>query len=88
MAQWVKDLASSLLWHGLYPWPQNFHSLWAWPKTKNTTQQNFKESKSYSNTGSEPCLQPAPQLRATRIVNPLSKGRDRTHNLMLPSWVR
>ena len=23
-----------------------------------------------------------------RIVNPLSKGRDRTRNLMVPSWIR
>ena len=38
VAQWVKDLASSLLWlgsqlwHRLDPWPGNFHMLWAQPK--------------------------------------------------------
>ena len=26
--------------------------------------------------------------RQRRIVNPLSKGRDRTLNLMIPSWIR
>ena len=25
MAQWVKDLALSLLWHRSDPWPGNFH---------------------------------------------------------------
>ena len=54
---------------------------------------------SHSNVRSEPRLQPTPQLGAVatglhhsswqrRIVNPLSKGRDRTHNLMVPSWIR
>jgi len=38
---------------------------------------------SHSKVGSEPRLQPTPQL-----VNPLSKGRDRTCNLMVPSWIR
>ena len=38
MAQWVKDLALSLLrlrllwWHRFDPWPGNFWMLWAWPK--------------------------------------------------------
>ena len=41
---------------------------------------------SHSNVGSEPRLQPTPQLN--RIVNPLSKGRDRTRNLMVPSQIR
>ena len=30
----------------------------------------------HSNVGSEPHLQPTPQLEATRILNPLSKARD------------
>ena len=44
LAQWAKDLALSLLWHGLLlwlkfnPWPGNFHMPWAWPKNK--TKQN------------------------------------------------
>ena len=42
---------------------------------------------SHSNAGSEPRLQPTPQLTATP-VNPLSKGRDRTRNLMVPSGIR
>ena len=32
VAQWVKDLALTLLWHGFNPWPGNFHMLWAQPK--------------------------------------------------------
>ena len=45
---------------------------------------------SHSNAGSEPRLLPTPQLTATpdRIVNPLSKGRDRTRNLVVPSRIR
>ena len=43
---------------------------------------------SHSNAGSEPRLQPTPQLMATPIPNPPSKGRDQTHNLMVPSWIR
>ena len=42
----------------------------------------------HSNTGSELRLQPTPQLTQRRIVNPLSKGRDRTRNLMVPSRIR
>ena len=29
VAQWVKDLALSLLWCGFYPWPGNSHIPWA-----------------------------------------------------------
>ena len=43
---------------------------------------------SHSNAGSEPRLQPTPQLTAMPIVNPLSKRRDRTRNLMVPSQIR
>ena len=32
MAQWVRDLVLSLLWHGFDPWPGNFLILWVWPK--------------------------------------------------------
>ena len=38
MAQWVKDLAlsllwlGSLLWHKFDPWPWNLHMPWTWPK--------------------------------------------------------
>ena len=28
VAQWVKDLALSLLWQGSDPWPRNFFVLW------------------------------------------------------------
>ena len=38
---------------------------------------------SHSNAGSEPHLRPAPQLMATLILNPLSKGRDGTCILMI-----
>ena len=34
VAQWVKDLALSLLWRGFDPWPGNFHIPWLWPKIK------------------------------------------------------
>ena len=43
---------------------------------------------SHSNVGSEPRLQPTPQLTATLIPNPLSEARDRTRNLMFPSRIR
>ena len=43
----------------------------------------------HSNAGSEPCLRPTPQLMATPDpLNPLSEARDRTRNLMVPSWIR
>ena len=34
MAQWVKDLALSLLWYGFSPWPQGTSTCQAWPKKK------------------------------------------------------
>jgi len=37
---------------------------------------------------SQPCLQPTPQLMATRILKPLSKARDQTRNLKVPSQIR
>ena len=43
---------------------------------------------SHSNTGSELLLQPTPQLAATPVLNPLSKARDQTCSLMVPSWIR
>ena len=43
---------------------------------------------SHSNAGSEPRLQPTPQLTATPDPDPLSKARDRTRNLLVPSWIR
>ena len=42
---------------------------------------------SHSNTGSEPHLQPIPQLTAMPILNPLNEARDPTHILMDISWV-
>ena len=45
-------------------------------------------SQSHSNLGSEPCLQPTPQLTECQILNPLSKARDRTRNIMVPSCIR
>ena len=43
---------------------------------------------SHSNARSEPHLWPTPQLTAVlRILNPLSKARDRTCNLTVPSWI-
>ena len=35
MAQWVKDLASSLLWLGFDPWPENIHMVRVRPNKKN-----------------------------------------------------
>ena len=32
MAQWVKDLALSLLWHEFDPWTENFQKPWVCPK--------------------------------------------------------
>ena len=37
------------------------------------------------NVGYEPCLWSTPQKH--QILNPLSKARDRTPNLMIPSWI-
>ena len=44
---------------------------------------------SHSNTGSELRLRPTPKLMATcRILNPLSKARDQTQNLKVPTQIR
>ena len=43
---------------------------------------------SHSDAGSEPHLRPTPQLTAMPDCQQLSKGRDQTHNLMVPSWIR
>ena len=43
---------------------------------------------SHSNEGSEMSLQPTPQLIARLDPYPLSEARDRTRNLMVPSWIR
>ena len=40
---------------------------------------------SHSNTGSKPRLRPTPQL--TWMLNPLSKARDQTRNLMVTSQI-
>ena len=45
-------------------------------------------SHSHSHTGSEQHLQPTAQLRAMRILNPLSEARDQTRNVMVPSGIR
>ena len=42
-------------------------------------------NQSHSNMGSELHLQSTPQLN--QILNPLSKARDGTCNLMVPSWI-
>ena len=49
---------------------------------------SFRLLHSPSNSGSEPCLQPTPQLMAMPDPNPLSKARDRTHVLMDTSQFR
>ena len=36
MAQPVKDLLLSPLWHGFNPWPWNFPMSWVWPRRKET----------------------------------------------------
>ena len=46
------------------------------------------QRQSHSNWGSEPRLRPTPQLMGTRILNPLSKARNQTINLMVPSRIR
>ena len=45
------------------------------------------QSQSQSNAGSEPRLRPTPQLMG-QILSPLSRVRDRTRNLMVPSRIR
>ena len=34
MAQWVKELALSVLQHGFDPWPRNIYVLWAQTRKK------------------------------------------------------
>ena len=41
---------------------------------------------SHSNTGSKPCLDLYHSSWQCRILNSLSEARDRSHNLMVPSW--
>ena len=43
---------------------------------------------SHINAGSQPGLQPTPQLIAMPILNPLSEARDRTHVLVDASQIR
>ena len=44
-------------------------------------------SHNHSNVGSEPRLQPTPQLRAMPDSQPTERGQDQTHNLMVLSWI-
>ena len=69
--------------------------LWATPSAYGGSQARGRIGavaaglhQSHSNAGSEPRLQPTPQLTATPDRNPPSKGRDRTRNLMVPSRIR
>ena len=41
----------------------------------------------HSNMGSKLHLRPTYSSRQGQILNPLSKARDQTHNLMVPSWI-
>ena len=42
MAQWVKDPALLLLWHGFDSWPGNIHMPWAQPgKKKKRKEKDF-----------------------------------------------
>ena len=45
-------------------------------------------SHSHSNPGFEPLMHLHHSSRQCWILNPLSKARDRTRNLMVPSWIR
>ena len=49
------------------------------------TAAGLRQRHSYAR--SEPRLQPTPHSQQHRILNPLSKARDRTHNLMVPSQI-
>ena len=42
MAQQVKDLMLSLLWHRFDPCPRNFHMLWVQPKKKKKKNENLE----------------------------------------------
>ena len=42
---------------------------------------------SHSNTGSKPHLRPTHSSQKRKILNPLSKTRDWTCNLIVPSWI-
>ena len=43
VAQQVKDLALSLLWHQFDPWPGNFCMLWVWPKQKQKQKTGYRQ---------------------------------------------
>ena len=51
MEQWIKDVASSLLWLGSLlwcrfdPWPEKFYMLQAWPKKKKKEEEEEEEGK-------------------------------------------
>ena len=42
VAQWVKDLALSLLWQEFDPWPGNFQMPWGQPKKKKKERKKVK----------------------------------------------
>ena len=42
MAQWVKDLAWSLLWNGFDPWPGNLHSVGVAKKCEQNLRKRTK----------------------------------------------
>ena len=62
MAQWVKDLAlsllwlQSLLWHRFDPWPGNFHMPLAWPGKKKIEREKERD---YENMGLKPLVLPS-----------------------------
>ena len=69
--------------------------LWAAPAAYGSSQARGRIRavatglrQSHSNAGSEPRLNLHHSSQQRRIVNPLSKGRDRTRNLMVLSRIR
>ena len=57
MAQWVRDLALSLLWLRFDPWPRNFHMLQARTKGEKKISTVEDRSLTQSDEGKAvPCL--------------------------------
>ena len=51
VAQWVKDLVLSLLWHGLDPCPGNFHMPQLQPKKRKKKERKEKKKKEEIDSG-------------------------------------
>ena len=68
MAQQVRDLALSLLWHRFSSWPANFHMPWVQTKRKGEKKKKKKEAsfllqKAFLDFLHQQLLEPGPAAR-------------------------